>query len=74
MARTALIVKQATLEKRRLVAIANGVKVKNICKHYNRCKLCGRTRSFIRDFGICRVCFRNYARQGQILWLRKAGW
>jgi len=63
MARTALIVKQATLEKRRLLAIAKGTKLKNICKHYNRCKLCGRTRSFIRDFGICRVCFRNHARQ-----------
>ena len=62
MARKALIMKQATLEQRRLTALATGKKMKNICKHYNRCKLCGRTRSFIRDFGICRVCFRMNAR------------
>lgn len=74
MARTALIMKQATLEKRRLSALAAGKKMTNMCKHYNRCKLCGRTRSFIRDFGICRVCFRFHARQGNILWVRKAWW
>lgn len=74
MARTSLIAKQARLETRRVNALALGKKMKNICKHYNRCKLCGRTRSFIRDFGICRVCFRVYARQWQILGVRKAGW
>ena len=74
MAKTSLIVKQARLENKRLTALANGTKMKNICKHYNRCKLCGRTRSFIRDFGVCRVCFRVYARQGQILGMRKAAW
>lgn len=73
MAKTSLIVKQARLEKRRLTAVSAWVKMKNICKHYNRCKLCGRTRAFIRDFGICRVCFRFNARQGLILGLRKAG-
>lgn len=73
MARTSLVVKQARLEARRLRALASGKPMKNICKHYNRCKLCGRTRSFIRDFWICRVCFRTHARQGQMLGIRKAG-
>lgn len=73
MARKSLIAKQERLETRRVNALAAWSKMRNICKHYNRCKLCGRTRSFMRDFGICRVCFRVYARQGQILWVRKAG-
>lgn len=72
MAKKSLIAKQSRLENRRLRAVAAWTTMKNICKHYNRCKLCGRTRSFIRDFGICRVCFRVYARQGQILGIRKA--
>ena len=25
---------------------------------YNRCPICGRPRAFMRQFGICRICFR----------------
>ena len=28
---------------------------------YNRCKLCGRSRAYLRRFGMCRICFRNLA-------------
>jgi len=24
---------------------------------YNRCPICGRSRAFLRKFGICRICF-----------------
>ena len=41
---------------------------------YNRCKLCGRPRAFIRDFGICRICFRNLALQGHIPGVTKSSW
>ena len=48
--------------------------MKNMAKFYNRCKLCGRSHAFIRDFGVCRVCFRKYAREWLIVGLRKASW
>jgi len=30
----------------------------------NRCFRCGRGRGFMRDFGLCRICFREYANEG----------
>ncbi|MCY3972836.1 MAG: type Z 30S ribosomal protein S14 [Candidatus Dadabacteria bacterium] len=38
----------------------------------NRCSLCGRPRGFIRQFGICRLCFRELASRGEIVGVRKA--
>ena len=43
-------------------------------RYYNRCKLCGRPRGYIRDFGLCRICFRKLAHQGLIPGVRKASW
>ena len=40
----------------------------------NRCRLCGRARAFYRDFGLCRICFRNLAHKGQIPGVVKASW
>jgi small subunit ribosomal protein S14 len=40
----------------------------------NRCWRCGRPRGYIRDFGICRICFREMAHTGQIPGVRKASW
>ncbi|HEY4524293.1 MAG TPA: type Z 30S ribosomal protein S14, partial [Candidatus Paceibacterota bacterium] len=31
-----------------------------------RCFRCGRKRGYIRDFGLCRICFREYANEGMI--------
>ena len=28
-------------------------------RHYNRCKICGRPHAYLRDYGICRICFRS---------------
>jgi len=41
---------------------------------YNRCNLCGRGHAYIRDFGICRLCFRKLAHLGEIPGVRKASW
>lgn len=41
---------------------------------YNRCKLCGRPRSYYRHFGICRICFRELASKGDIPGVKKASW
>lgn len=43
-------------------------------RYRNRCRICGRPRGFIRDFGICRICFRNLAHKGQLPGVRKASW
>ncbi len=41
---------------------------------YNRCPLCGRPRAYIRKFKMCRLCFRNLARRGEIPGVLKASW
>lgn len=40
----------------------------------NRCRLCGRPRSYMRQFGMCRICFRNLASRGEIPGVVKASW
>jgi small subunit ribosomal protein S14 len=39
-----------------------------------RCFRCGRKRGYIRDFGICRICFRELASNGHIPGVKKASW
>ena len=41
---------------------------------YNRCRLCGRSRGYLRKFALCRICLRNLALQGEIPGLTKASW
>lgn len=40
----------------------------------NRCKRCGRPRSYMRKFQMCRICFRNLSLQGLIPGVTKASW
>ena len=39
---------------------------------YNRCNGCGRARGYIRKFGLCRICFRNLAHDGELVGVRKS--
>jgi len=41
---------------------------------HNRCKLTGRPRGYMRQFGISRVTFREMALNGLIPGVKKAGW
>ncbi len=41
---------------------------------HNRCKLTGRSRGYMRDFGLSRIAFRDMARSGMIPGIRKASW
>lgn len=43
-------------------------------RYRNRCKLCGRPRGYIRRFGLCRICFMEYAHKGEIPGVKKASW
>jgi len=40
----------------------------------NRCFRCGRRRGYIRDFGLCRICFREMANKGEIPGVKKSSW
>lgn len=40
----------------------------------NRCPLCGRPRAYIREFDMCRLCFRSLSLKGQIPGVTKASW
>lgn len=41
---------------------------------HNRCKICGRPRSYLRHFGLCRLCFRNLAHKAELPGVTKASW
>ena len=43
-------------------------------REYTRCKLCGRPHGYLRKYGICPICFRELANNGQIPGVRKASW
>ena len=40
----------------------------------NRGKTCVRPHADRRDYGICRICFRELAYKGQIPGVKKASW
>lgn len=39
-----------------------------------RCWRCGRNHGFMRDFGICRICFRELASNGDLPGITKSSW
>jgi small subunit ribosomal protein S14 len=43
-------------------------------RKYRRCPICGRARAYIRDFNMCRICFRVLASKGQIPGVTKSSW
>ncbi len=43
-------------------------------RRYNRCRICGRPRGYMRDFHMCRICFRALASKGQIPGITKSSW
>lgn len=61
MAKKAMIAKQKRAQKYAV-------------RGYNRCKICGRPRAYMRKFGICRICFRELAHRGELPGVTKASW
>lgn len=49
-------------------------KPKYATRTVRRCEICGRPRSYMRQFGLCRICFREYASRGQIPGVTKSSW
>lgn len=46
----------------------------NPIRLHNRCKITGRPRGFIRQFGLSRIQFREMASSGLIPGVKKASW
>lgn len=61
MARKALIVKAT--KKRKFST-----------RKINRCWRCGRNKGYMRDFDLCRICFRELADNGDLPGIKKASW
>jgi small subunit ribosomal protein S14 len=59
--------KRSLIEKNKLTP-------KFTVRGYNRCRRCGRPHAFMRQFGICRICFREMALAGDIPGVTKASW
>ncbi len=41
---------------------------------YTRCNRCGRPHGVLRKYGICRICFRELANNGQLPGVKKSSW
>ncbi len=39
-----------------------------------RCWRCGRNHGYMRQFKLCRICFRELATKGEVPGVRKASW
>jgi small subunit ribosomal protein S14 len=61
MAKTSLIVKASRPPKFKV-------------RGYHRCKVCGRSRAYMRKFGLCRICFREMALTGKLPGVVKSSW
>ncbi|TVQ40954.1 MAG: type Z 30S ribosomal protein S14 [Spirochaetaceae bacterium] len=49
-------------------------KAKYSTRRYNRCRVCGRPRGYMRKFQMCRICFRKLASEGMIPGVTKSSW
>ena len=74
MATTAKIAKDQKIAEASKRAHEQKKKPKLACRHRNRCWRCGRPRGFLRKFGVCRLCFRQLALNGEIPGVVKASW
>lgn len=49
-------------------------KPKYSTRKVNRCFKCGRKNGYMREFGLCRICFREMANKGEIPGIKKSSW
>jgi small subunit ribosomal protein S14 len=61
MAKKSMVVKQQRKQKYKV-------------REYTRCSRCGRPHSVLKKYGVCRICFRELAYQGQIPGVKKSSW
>ncbi|MFK7000626.1 30S ribosomal protein S14 [Flavobacterium oreochromis] len=66
--------RKALLEAGDYVSLQKLPKNASPVRLHNRCKLTGRPRGYMRQFGISRVTFREMANSGLIPGVKKASW
>lgn len=66
--------RKALLEAGDYVSLQKLPKNASPVRLHNRCKLTGRPRGYMRQFGLSRVTFREMANQGLIPGVKKASW
>lgn len=76
MAKTSMINKAAKRRKEVAHRLKLGLDPKptQAVRAYNRCGKCGRPRGYMRKFDLCRICFRELARKGQLMGVKKSSW
>lgn len=74
MARKAIVLKTFKHLKKAEQAVKNGKKPKFSSRLYHRCQLCGRSRGYMGFFGMCRICVREKAANGELVGVKKASW
>lgn len=72
--RKSKIAKSKKLKEKFLRAIKEGRQPKFATKVFNMCSICGRTRGYLGNFDICRICFRERANTGELPGVRKSSW
>jgi small subunit ribosomal protein S14 len=74
------MVKKYAAKRRRLKEEGKWVELQKLPRNSspvrlnNRCPISGRTRGYMRDFGVSRIVFREMALEGKIPGVRKASW
>ncbi len=61
------------MAKKALIAKAQR-RQKYAVRQYTRCNRCGRPRAVYRKFGLCRICLRDFAHQGDLPGVQKSSW
>ncbi|MFZ2310551.1 MAG: type Z 30S ribosomal protein S14 [Patescibacteria group bacterium] len=61
------------MARKALIAKAK-LKPKFTTRKINRCWRCGRNHGYIRDFGLCRICFKELADNGDLPGIKKSSW
>jgi len=54
--------------------VKSAMKPKYSTRIVRRCWRCGRNRGYLRDFKLCRICFRELANKGEIPGVTKSSW
>jgi small subunit ribosomal protein S14 len=74
MAKKSHVAKARKLNEKLERAIKDGRKMKFATKVFHVCSVCGRTRWYLGNFDICRICFREKANAWELPGVRKSSW
>lgn len=74
MATKSHVARSKKLNEKLARAVKDGRKMKFATRAFHVCSVCGRTRGYLGNFDICRICFREKANAGELPGVRKSSW